>query len=212
MRITIIGAGLMGRGIGTRAVAGGNDVELIDTDPEDSRSLAEELSGQGTGSATAKEDGSVEGEVVVLAFPDGAAADALAGYGDQLAGKVVVDITNPVDFASFEGLVVPPDSSAAEEIAKLVPARTPVVKAFNTTFGRTLVSGRVAGQQLEVLIAGDDEAAKERSAPSWRPADCSRSTSGRCDAPASSNSSASCTLSLQERLETEFGSAVKFIW
>jgi predicted dinucleotide-binding enzyme len=43
MRVTIVGAGNMGRGIGTRLVAGGNGVELVDQNPEDSRTLAEEL-------------------------------------------------------------------------------------------------------------------------------------------------------------------------
>lgn len=47
MKVTIIGAGLMGPGIGTRLAAGGNDVKLIDTDPEQAQTLAGELSGHG---------------------------------------------------------------------------------------------------------------------------------------------------------------------
>jgi len=63
MRVTIVGAGNMGRGIGTRLAAGGNEVELVDQNPEDSRTLAEEL-GEG-----ATSNRSVTGEVVVLALP-----------------------------------------------------------------------------------------------------------------------------------------------
>ena len=86
-----------------------------------------------------------------------AAKAIVARYGDALNDKVYVDITNPVDFATFEGLAVPADSSAAEELQKITGAS--VVKAFNTTFAATLGEGAVAGHILDVLIAGDDEAA-----------------------------------------------------
>src|SRR5512132_4244035 len=56
----------------------------------------------------------------------------------------------------------PPGTSSAEEVQQLVPQGTPVVKAFNTTFAGTLVVGEVNGQQLDVLIAGGDEAAKDK--------------------------------------------------
>jgi len=76
----------------------------------------------------------------------------------MIDGKTVVDITNPVDFSTFTPLNVEA-GSAAQEIAEKVPAAK-VVKAFNTTFAGTLVEGKVAGQQLDVLIASDDEQAK----------------------------------------------------
>jgi hypothetical protein len=100
----------------------------------------------------------IEGDVVVLAvyYPDARAA--VQQYGDQLAGKVVVDITNPVN-DTFDGLVVPPDGSATQELASLAPAAR-FVKAFNTTFAGTLTAGEVSGQKLDVLIAGDDDEAK----------------------------------------------------
>ncbi len=80
--------------------------------------------------------------------------------GDRLAGKVVVDIANPVN-ETFDGLATAPGTSAAEEAAATMPAGTRVVKAFNTTLSSTLVEGQVAGQPLDVFIAGDDEEAKE---------------------------------------------------
>jgi 8-hydroxy-5-deazaflavin:NADPH oxidoreductase len=161
MEVTIVGAGNMGRGIGTRAVAGGHQVELIDHDPADAQKLASELGS----SATALEAGApFGGEVVVFAVYYPAILDAVRQYADQLAGKVVVDITNPVDTQTWDRLATSPGSSSAEEVAELVPEGTPVVKAFNTTFAPTLVAGEAAGQQLDVLIAGDDEAAKAKVA------------------------------------------------
>ncbi len=159
MKITIIGAGNMGRGIGTRAIAGGHEVEIVDRDQAKAQKLAQELGP----AATALEPGArFGGEIVVLAVYYPAIKDAVRQYGDQLAGEVVVDITNPVNTETWDGLATPPGTSSAEEVQQLVPAGTPVVKAFNTTFSGTLVDGEVAGQQLDVLIAGDDEEAKRK--------------------------------------------------
>jgi 8-hydroxy-5-deazaflavin:NADPH oxidoreductase len=158
MKVTIIGAGNMGRGIGTRAVAGGHEVEIIDNDSAEAAKLAGELGD----AATDVDKGSVGGEIVVLAVYYPATLAAAEEYGDLLAGKVVVDISNPVDFETMDGLAIPADTSGAEELAKALPSGTPVVKAFNTTFATTLVAGDVAGQKLDVFVAADDEAAKQK--------------------------------------------------
>ena len=161
MKVTIVGAGNMGRGIGTRAVAGGHQVEILALDPSHAQKLAEELGS----SATPLEAGApFGGEVVVFAVYYPGIKDAARQYAGQLAGKVVVDITNPVDTQTWDGLASPPGTSSAEELQGLVPEGTPVVKAFNTTFAPTLVAGKVDGQQLDVLIAGDDDAAKRKVA------------------------------------------------
>jgi 8-hydroxy-5-deazaflavin:NADPH oxidoreductase len=104
----------------------------------------------------------IEGHVVVLAVYHPDALGAAEQYADQLAGKVVVDITNPVN-ESFDGLVVPPDGSATEELAALAGGAR-WVKAFNTTFAIPLKSGTVAGHKLDVLLAGDDADAKGKVA------------------------------------------------
>jgi NADPH-dependent F420 reductase len=101
----------------------------------------------------------VTGDVIVLAVPYGAVADIISQRREQLAGKVVVDITNPVNFETFDSLVVPADGSAAAEIAAALP-QSRVVKAFNTTFAATLASGSVGANPTTVLIAGDDADAK----------------------------------------------------
>ena len=156
MRITIIGAGNMGRGIATRALAGGNEVQLFDRDERVARKLAEDL---GSEVSVGTE---VSGDIVVLALPYEANAPAIEHYRDALVGKVVVDIANPLDWSSMDHVVTPAGSSSAEETAKRVPDSAKVVKAFNTTFAKTLVAGEVAGRQLAVLIAGDDDDAKAK--------------------------------------------------
>ena len=157
MNVTIVGAGNMGRGIGSRVVAGGHQVEIVGRDPAKAQQLANDLGG----SATALDPGApFGGEVVVFAVYYPGIKDALRQYADQLAGKVVVDITNPVNTQTWDSLATAPGSSSAEETQQLVPEGTAVVKAFNTTFAGTLVAGEVAGHSLDVLIAGDDDDAK----------------------------------------------------
>jgi 8-hydroxy-5-deazaflavin:NADPH oxidoreductase len=160
MKVTIIGAGNMGRGIGTRVVAGGNELQIIDRNPEDAQALASELGESVTAGAPGDE---LTGEIVVLALYYPATLDAAEQYGDQLAEKVVVDISNPVNTETWASLATTPGTSAAEELAGKVPSGTPVVKAFNTTFSPTLVAGEVAGQKLDVFIAGDDDGAKAKT-------------------------------------------------
>src|SRR5215469_15813870 len=105
----------------------------------------------------------VTGQIVVLAVPYPAVADILATRGDQLAGKMVVDITNPLNYETFDSLTVPADSSAAAQIATTLPHST-IVKAFNTTFAATLASGTAGEVPTTVLIAGDDSQAKSQLA------------------------------------------------
>ena len=157
MDITIIGTGNMARGIATRALAGGHAVTLLGTAPEKAEALAGELSGDvRAGSA----GDPIADDLVVLAVWYQALDDVLARYGDQLAGRTVVDITNPVDPQTYAPLTLAA-GSAAQEIAQKAPGAK-VVKAFNTTFAGTLVEGGVGGQPLDVFVAADDDEAKAR--------------------------------------------------
>src|SRR6476646_9708132 len=155
MDITFIGSGNMARGIATRALAGGHSVTILGHHAEGAAALAGELDGD-VGSGAVGDP--VRGDVVVLATPYDAVADLLDRYEGQLDGKVVVDITNPVDFSTFTPLTLAA-GSAAQEIAQKAPGAK-VVKAFNTTFAGTLADGQVGGQPLDVFIAGDDDGAK----------------------------------------------------
>jgi predicted dinucleotide-binding enzyme len=155
MDITIIGTGNMARGIATRALAGGHAVTLLGTEKAKADALAAELPGEvGAGQV----GDPLAGDVIVFAVWYQAVSDLLARYGDQLDGKVVVDITNPVDTETYAPLDIEA-GSVAQEIAAAAPGAR-VVKAFNTTFAGTLLDGEVAGQPLDVFLASDDEDAK----------------------------------------------------
>ena len=150
--VTIIGAGNMGTAIAGIAARGGNAVQVLTKDPQKA-SAAIPAAAHGTVGEP------ITGDIVILALPYAAVAEVLSQYEGVLEGKVIVDITNPVDFATFDALVVPVDSSAAQVIAASLPGSS-VLKAFNTTFAATLSSGTVGGQRTTVLITGDDAGAK----------------------------------------------------
>jgi predicted dinucleotide-binding enzyme len=152
--ISIIGLGNMAGTLAGRALAGGNAVEIIGRDPAKAQELAATLSGATVGTAGA----APAGDIVILAVPYGNAAAVVSGYGDALRGKVIIDLTNPVN-AEFTGFVSPEGSSGAQEIAKATPAGAQVVKAFNTLFANVLAAG---DRSLDVFIAGDDAQAKTR--------------------------------------------------
>jgi hypothetical protein len=136
-QISIIGTGNMGQAIASVAERGEHTVQLV--------GRQDDLDGGA--------------EVVVLAVPYPAVSEVLAARGADLAGRIVVDITNPLDVETFDSLTVPPDASATAEIAAALPDSR-VVKAFNTTFAGTLVAGRLGDLPTTVLIAGDDAEAK----------------------------------------------------
>src|SRR3954464_754392 len=138
--VSIVGKGNMGSAIAAIVTKGGNTVELFGHDDVDKP---------------------VTGEVVVLAVYYPVVAEVIARRGEQLAGKIVVDITNPLNPETFDSLVVPADGSAAAEIAAKLP-QARVVKAFNTNFAATLASGTIGDQPTTVLIAGDDAEAKSQ--------------------------------------------------
>lgn len=136
--VTIFGSGNMGTAIEGVLTKGGASVQHV---------------------GSADTSSTIEGDIVILAVPYGALATIAANYGDQFEGRTVVDITNPLNFETFDSLVVPVGSSAAAELQKALP-EAKVVKAFNTTFAATLAAGTVGGLKTTVLVAGDDEDAK----------------------------------------------------
>lgn len=138
MEITIFGKGNMGQAIGKNFAEAGNNVQYYG-----SKDTAQQL-----------------GDIVVMAVPYPALAALAKQYQAELAGKIVVDITNPLNFETWDELVVPADSSAAQQLQELLP-ESKVLKAFNTNFAATLQSGKIGELPTTVLVAGDDEDAKE---------------------------------------------------
>jgi 8-hydroxy-5-deazaflavin:NADPH oxidoreductase len=157
MNVAIIGTGNMARGIAARALAGGHRTVLVGTALGKAQDLADELTGEGD--VTASEQAS--GDVVVLAVPFTEAPHALRQHAEELGDAAIVDLTNPVDVSVMEPLDVSPFRSGAELVADAAPDGSRVVKAFNTVFAGTLLAGQVAGQPLDVFLAGDDGDAKE---------------------------------------------------
>jgi predicted dinucleotide-binding enzyme len=156
--ISIIGTGGMAAAIGGLAAKAGHTVEAMSRDAIKARALAEQI---GAGATTGTFGAAPAGDMVILAVPYSAVLDVVEQYGEELAGKVLVDITNPVasDHTSF---VTPGNSFGAQEITKAAPADAKVVKAFNTQFSHILAAGPVPGHPLDAFIAGDDEHAKAR--------------------------------------------------
>lgn len=157
MNITILGTGNMAKGLASVFAAAGYDVVLGSRDAakakETATALGSKVTGAGLAAATSKSD------VVVLAVPFEAAAETITAAGG-LAGKVIVDISNPLT-ADYMGLTVGHSTSAAEEIQKLAP-QAKVVKAFNTVFASVVqAGGKIGKTPVTVFIAGDDEVANK---------------------------------------------------
>jgi predicted dinucleotide-binding enzyme len=204
--ITIIGTGNMARGVATRALAGGHTVTLLGTSADKAQALAGELAGDARAGAVGDP---LEGDAVVLAVWYQALDDVIGRYGDQLDGKVVVDITNPVDPSDFTPLTVEA-GSAAQEIAQKAPGAK-VVKAFNTTFAGTLVEGKVAGQELDVFLAGDDQDAKGTVASLCESSGLRPIDAGPLALARQIEALGYLHMALQEPLGTGYGSTVKVL-
>jgi predicted dinucleotide-binding enzyme len=149
--ITIIGTGNMARAIGTLAVAGDHAVEVMGRDQSKADDLAQAL---GAGATAGKWAAVPAGDIVITPLLYAAVVPVVVEYGDALAGKVIVDISNPFN-ATFDGLAHGEETSIAQEVANVAPAGASVVKAFNTIFLNVLEKGRP-----NVFIAGDGTQAK----------------------------------------------------
>lgn len=207
MNILIIGTGNMGRGIATRALAGKNTVTLYDEDGAKAQALAAEL---GASVAGDTRDAIGAADIVVIATPYQASLDVAKRLGPSLAGKVVVDISNPLN-ETYTGLVTSGDTSAAEEIRKLLPDSVKLVKAFNSTFAGTLVAGQVAGLQLDVFLAGDDDGAKAKVAELVKAGGMNAIDAGPLHRARQLEALGFLGIQLQFSLNTGFGTAWKLV-
>src|SRR3954451_17773019 len=135
--VSIIGSGNMAGAIGALALEGGNAVEIVGRDTAKAAALARAL---GDGATTGTWGAAPAGDIVILAVLFDSAVPVVSEYGEALAGKIVVDITNPFN-PSATGLAIPDGTSVARMVAEAAPASTHVVKAFNTIFRDVLAAG-----------------------------------------------------------------------
>jgi len=154
MKIALIGAGNMGSALARLITSAGHSLTITSRTPDKGRALAR------TTGATYKEgDVARDADLVIVATGYADAVSALRSAGD-LDGKIVVDITNPLN-ADYTGLTVGFDNSGAEELQKALPGSR-VVKAFNTVFAQVLAAGpQLGGETVPVFVAGDDPEARE---------------------------------------------------
>jgi hypothetical protein len=204
MDVTIVGTGKVGTALARRFAASGHSVTLVGRTREKAEEAAAEIEG-------AQAADTVEGgDVVVLAVYWRDAQAAVEEYRDALAGRVLVETTNPMtdDYSAVLELEA---GSGTAELAKLVGDDTPVVKAFNTTFANTLADGEAGGQPLDVFVAGDDDGAKAKvgelvESSGMRPVDAGGLANAR-----HLESVGFVHISAQGALDTGFASALKIV-
>jgi predicted dinucleotide-binding enzyme len=155
MKVGIIGAGNMGSAFARRLSAAGHDVFIASRNIEDARKVATSVGARVR--AVPQERLADSADLVIAATPYAQQADALRASG-RVEGKPVVEISNPLK-PDMSGLAVGFTTSAAEEVAKAVGGAK-VVKAFNTVFAQVLGDRPTSATKVQVLYAGDDDAAK----------------------------------------------------
>lgn len=158
MKIAVIGAGNVGGTLGKAWAAKGHDVVFGVRNPRDAKVQAAVKAAGAKARAASVKDAAAQAEVVLFATPWGATQDAIKAAG-SLAGKVVIDATNPLK-PDLSGLTLGHATSAAEEVARWA-AGAKVVKAFNTIGAQHMANPRFGSQSASMFIAGDDAAAKK---------------------------------------------------
>lgn len=104
-------------------------------------------------------DASWEADIIIAAVPFDAEKKLAEKIRQVSTGKIVISISNPLN-ETYTGLVTDADTSAAEELQKLLP-HSKVIKAFNTTFAGDFSQPVIDGKTVDAFIAGDDEEALE---------------------------------------------------
>jgi predicted dinucleotide-binding enzyme len=155
MKIAIIGTGNVGRALGSSFVRGGHDVTLVARDAAKTQTVAREIGARaGDDLAQAVADA----QVVVLATPFSATDDVASKLGAAAAGKVVVEVSNPLT-PDYSAIATAGGPSAAERLAARLSGAS-VVKAFNTMFATIQADPAAQGTQADGLFATDDESAR----------------------------------------------------
>ena len=157
--VAIIGTGNIGSRLAANFAAGGQDFLLAGRDREAARKIASDLDGH---AEVVSIDQAVErADVLVLAVWPDAFRQLIAQYGEQLAGKVIVDPSNPVgpDGAGGYRKVIGEHESSGQILAGLLPAGAGLVKAFGTLSAPSLSAAAWREPERAVLFYAADDAA-----------------------------------------------------
>jgi hypothetical protein len=160
MRVAIIGAGNVGKALGSSLGRAGHSVVYAAASAESARQAAKSVSGNAATAAASVREAAQAAEIVVLAIPYSAAREVVAELAPVIAGKVVIDATNPVK-ADGSGVATAGGPSAAENFAMWLPGAR-VVKALNTLFASLQADPKSYGVEIDAFFATDDEAAREQ--------------------------------------------------
>ena len=160
--IAIIGAtGSMGSAISKAIAKGPYRLVLKASKQEELDSLVTQIKSENAQAdveaAICPTDASWEADIIILAVPFNAEKELANKIKEVANQKIVISIANPLN-DTYNGLITAPDSSAAEELQKLLP-NSKVVKAFNTTFAADFSTPVIDGKQADAFIAGNDEEA-----------------------------------------------------
>ena len=160
--IAVIGAaGSMGSTISRSLSKGNYRLLLYANKQEETRALIGQIkAAQPSADIEAmdcKVQASWEADIIILAVPFEAEKEVAEKIREMANQKIVISISNPLN-NSYDGLVTPPDTSAAEALQKLLP-NSKVIKAFNTTFAANFSTPVIDGKQADAFIAGNDDEA-----------------------------------------------------
>ena len=158
MKIAIIGSGHVGGTLGRRWAQRGHEIifGLRDPNKNSTNELLKEIGPRARAASVA--EAAAAANLIVLATPWQAAQNALAAAGN-LAGKIVIDCTNPVK-DDLTGLSIGLTTSAAEQVS-LWAKGAAVVKAFNMTGSGNMVQPQFGADRATMFICGDDTQAKQ---------------------------------------------------
>ena len=157
--IAVIGAtGNMGSAI-SRGLSNGNYRLLLCANDQDKlKSLTADIKAGASAeveSVNCNVDASWEADIIIVAVPYEAEKEVAEKIRHVANQKIVISIANPLN-QSYDGLLTAPDTSAAEELEKLLP-NSKVVKAFNTTFAADFATPVIAGKQVDAFVVGNDD-------------------------------------------------------
>ncbi len=161
MRIGVIGAGSVGGALGKLWAVEGHEIAFGVRDTQSAKGQELVKSAKGKVRVVSVQEAAAFGEIVVLATPWPATEEAIRSAGD-LAGKILVDCTNPLA-PDLSGLVIGTNNSAGEEVARWARGAK-VVKAFNTIGAASFGSPRFGSESASMFVCGDDAAAKSKVA------------------------------------------------